>query len=189
MKTVGMSFDNQESVLSMPGVLDFVQYAARYCAMVEPWTTPDWSISTLEECCPLLANIYAAGWRLPVLQDRLFVELEHEVTEQAYNDVRRRIEQFLGENDCFLNAQMEDMKYSDQPISVSTAEIMADIYQALGDFTWVIRQMNPESMYSAVAEIRQSMMTRWGGLLLVALHQIHVLLGDPNFECRGGEQV
>ncbi len=177
-----MALDSESSVLQLPGVLDFVRYSATYCAMVEPWTTPEWSRSTIEECCPLLANIYAAGWALPVLQDDFFRTLEHKVTEETYDAVRQRIEQVLGENDRFLNAQMQDMKYSDQPVSVSTAEIMADLYQALGDFVWVMRGMNPKNMYFAVAEIRQSMMERWGTLLLAGLRQLHDLLNDPLFD-------
>lgn len=173
---------DNKSVLEMQGVLDFVQAAASYCALIEPWTTKEWSRDTIEECRLLLANVYTSGLQLPQLELYPFVMLEHKVTEEEYEAVRSRVEKVLGEFDRFLNAQMEDMKYSDRPVSVSTAEILADVYQALGDFVWLIRTMNERNIYQAVAEVRQSMLDRWGTLLLAALRQLHDLLSDPRFE-------
>lgn len=180
-----------ESTLKMPGVLDFVQVAASYCALVEPHTTPLWTDDTLMECRQLLADIYANGLRIPQLYIDPFAQLPKQVTEEGYEAVRGRLERVLGSGDRFLNAQMEEMKYSDQPVSVSTAEILADIYQALGDFVWAMRLLNESAMYQAVAEVRQSMQERWGSLLLAALRQLHDLANDPDYELQedgGGEE-
>lgn len=166
----------------MPGVLDFVQVAAAYCALIEPASTPTWDRDTVESCRGLLAEVYSKGLALPSLAIDPFAVLERQVKEEDYEAVQNRMTRVLGEHDRFLNAQMEEMKYSDTPVSVSTAEILADIYQALADFIWVVRAMHEQNMYQAVADIRHSMMERWGTLLLAALRQLHDLLNDPDFE-------
>lgn len=179
---VEVVMEKDKSILRMPGVLDFVQSAAAYCALVEPMTTPVWDRDSLESCRRLLAEIYAKGLVLPDLTLDPFVRLEWHVEEEDYVAVQSRLERIFGEHDRFLNAQMEEMKYSDRPVSVSVAEILADIYQALGDFVWIMRSMHEQNMYQAVAEVRYSMMERWGTLLLAALRQLHDLLNDPEFE-------
>lgn len=170
------------SILKQAGVLEFIQYAAAYCALVEPQTTPQWDRSSLIECRRLLAWVYATGITLPELAIDPFVDLERVVTESEYELVKNRLEQYFGENDLFLNAQMEDMKYSDIPISVSTSEILADIYQCLADTIWIFRGQLERNMRQAIAEVRYAMEHEWGTLLLAALRQLHDLHVDPNFE-------
>lgn len=177
-----MTMEKDKSILRMPGVLDFVQVAAAYCALVEPATTPRWDRDTVENCRRLLADIYAFGLALPTLTLDPFTVLERQVREEDYEAVQNRLERILGEHDRFLNAQMEEMKYSDRPVSVSVAEVLADIYQALADFLWIMRSVHEQNMYQAVAEVRYTMMERWGTLLLAALRQLHDLLNDPDFE-------
>lgn len=170
------------SILKQAGVLEFIQYAAAYCALVEPQTTSQWDRSSLIECRRLLAWVYATGITLPELAIDPFVDLESVVTESEYELVKNRLEQYFGENDLFLNAQMEDMKYSDIPISVSTSEILADIYQCLADTIWIFRGQLERNMRQAIAEVRYALEHEWGTLLLAALRQLHDLHVDPNFE-------
>lgn len=184
---MGISDEKGNSILMQSGVLDFIQYAAAYCALVEPQTTPHWDRSSLVECRKLLAWVYATGLSLPELSIDPFVNLERVVTESEYELVRNRIEQFLGENDLFLNAQMEEMKYSDIPVSVSTSEILADIYQSLADTIWIFRGQLERNMRQAIAEVRYALEHEWGTLLLAALRQLHDLHVDPNFEIHEDE--
>lgn len=177
-----VAMEKDKSILKMPGVLDFVQVAAVYCALVEPATTSVWDRDTVEYCRRLLADIYARGIALPNLAMDPYAVLERQVREEDYEAIQNRLERIFGEHDRFLNAQMEEMKYSDRPVSVSMAEVLADIYQALADFVWIMRGAHEQSMYQAVAEVRFTMMERWGTLLLAALRQLHDLLNDPDFE-------
>lgn len=176
------SSDKKASILLQAGVLDFIKYAASYCALVEPQTTPHWDRESLNECRKLLAWIYATGLALPELTIDPFLQLERVVKEEEYDLVRSRIEKTLGEQDLFLNAQMEEMKYSDIPVSVSTSEILADIYQVLADTVWIFRSQIEENMHQAIAEVRYSLEHEWGTLLLAATRQLHDLHIDPYFE-------
>lgn len=177
------SSDGGTGVLGNSGVLDFVAAAARYCALVEPMTTPLWTRESLAECRQVLADIYAEGLRLPTWPMEAFgEEAGRLVTEEEYDLVRQRLVRILGSYDYFLDAEEEAMKYSETPIGVSTAELLADIYQVLGDFVWVMRGGNERAMYQAVAECRYTMEERWGELLLTVLRQLHRLYHDPLFE-------
>lgn len=175
-------------VLGNSGVLDFVVAAARYCALVEPSTTPIWTRETLEECRQVLADLYADALRLPTWPVDAFGETTGGfVTEEAYEAVRQRLVGALGSYDYFLDAEEEAMKYSETPIGVSSAELLADLYQVLGNFTWVMRGGSERAMYQAVAECRYSMEERWGELLLTVLRQLHRLCLDPLFELQSGD--
>ncbi|MDN4754930.1 DUF5063 domain-containing protein [Porphyromonadaceae bacterium W3.11] len=176
------SKDQRSSVIMQPGVLDFIKYAAAYCALVEPQTTPYWSRDTINECRKLLGWVYATGLSLPDLSLDPFLQLERMVKESEYDLVRNRIQHTLGEHDLFLNAQMEEMKYSDVPVSVSTSEILADIYQELADTVWIFRGQIERNMHQAIAEIRYSLEHELGSLLLAATRQLHDLHIDPFFE-------
>lgn len=174
--------DHKSSILLQPVVLDFIKYSAAFCALVEPQTTAEWNRESIIECRSLLAWIYALGLSLPDMDIDPYLQLERMVNESGYNLVRLRIEKELGDRDIFLNAQMEDMKYSERPISVSTSEILADVYQALADTVWIFRSMNERNMYQAIAEVKYTLEHEWGSLLLAAIRQLHDLHIDPTFE-------
>lgn len=170
-----------KSIVYSPEVLRFVQHTIAYCALVEPETTPIWSRETVEKVRHELALVYTMGLELPEMDPLYGGALEQTVTEDDYNNVREHLANIFGEHDGFLDAQMEEMKYSDVPLGQSTSEILADLYQVLADMTWVFRQQVEQYMEQAVAEIRYTMMTEWGSQLLAVLRQIHTLLADPDF--------
>lgn len=174
-----------KSIVYSSEVLRFVQHAMAYCALVEPETTPVWSRDTVERVRRELALVYTSGLMLPEVDPLYGGDLERTVTEDDYNRVRAHVEGVLGEHDGFLDAQQEEMRYSDIPIGRSTSEILADLYQVLADMTWVFRQQVEEYMEQAITETRQSMMTEWGTDLLAVERQIHDLLSNPDFLCDG----
>lgn len=170
-----------KSIVYSSEVLRFVQHAMAYCALVEPETTPVWSRETMEQVRRELALVYTSGLMLPVLEGSYVGTLQRTVTEEDYDHVRAHLEAFFGEHDGFLDAQQEEMKYSDVPLGRSTSEILADLYQLLADMTWVFRQQVEEYMEQAIAETYSSMMTEWGSDLLAVLRQLHDLLSTPDF--------
>lgn len=176
------------SILYSEPVLAFIQYAVKYCALLEPATTPRWERSTIVECQKYLAHIYTQACELPTLPSSPYHVLERLVKEEDYEIVKKRLEEVLGEYDRFLNAQMEEMKYSDLPVSVSSAELLSDIYQVLADTAWAFRSGNEQNMYQAIAEVKYSFVHEWGTLLLAVLRQLHDLLSSPHFHLSGGEE-
>lgn len=76
------------------------------------------------------------------------------VTEDQYEDVRSQLASVLGENDMFLDTQVADMQYSDTPVAVSLAELLADIYQAMADFASTMAQITPDMVPDALSELK-----------------------------------
>lgn len=170
------------NILYRSDVTPFVAAIAGYCALVEPQATPRWTRETLSQCRQRLADIYAMGL---VLQQSDFLpmgELEPYIRQEDYDRVRGRLEQVFGEYDRFLTAQVEEMKYSDVPISVSTSELLADLYQALGDTLWAFRGQNEAQMLLALSDIHDQLRDELGECLLLVLKQLHDLLLHPIFD-------
>lgn len=174
--------NQSNSIAYREEVIRFVAAAASYCALVEPQSTPRWSRQTLDECRCRLAEVYAAGGALRRAEFLPPGDLEQHIRQEDYDAVRSRLEKAFGEYDRFLTTQVEEMKYSEVPVSASTSELLADLYQALGDAVWAFREKNEPQMILALEEIRDQLSHELGGLLLILLKQLHDLLLHPDFE-------
>lgn len=140
-----MGENHPKSILTNREVLEFLNHAAIYCAMIEA-EGKEWDKTELQHCREALAGVYLYACRLPELQIDPFLSLERMVEESMYEGIRERLEGYFGEYDRFLNAQMEGMKYSEAPINVSTSELLADIYQVLADTLWIFRHQIERNM-------------------------------------------
>lgn len=177
-------------LLQNQAVVTFMVSATRYCALVEPESTPSWTMETMRECRVALAGIYYSALSLPSIPTSIqFVndELEHYVTEDSYLRVQQRLERLFGIEDRFLNAQQEEQKYSDLPVSVSLSELMADIYQAVADPLWDIRHNGTTTLVETIGEVVYSFEYEWGPSALIALKQLHDLTINPNFDLLSSE--
>lgn len=170
------------SIVYREDVIPFVAAAAGYCALVEPQSTPGWTRETLAECRARLAEVYAQGIALRRTDFLPPDDPEQHIRQEDYDAVRSRLEKTFGEYDRFLTTQVEEMKYSDVPVSVSTSELLADLYQALGDTVWAFRGKDEPQMILALEEIRDQLQHELGALLLIVLKQLHDLLLHPDFE-------
>ena len=106
---------------------------------------------------------------------------EHYVTEETYEVLRMTLAGILAEKDAYLDVFMEDMKYSDQPITRYISEDLADIYQDIKDFIFVFQLGLNETMHDALAICQENFRLYWGQKLvntLRALHEARYLQGD-----------
>ena len=182
METIesGMRLLQDESVAA------FFAAAARYCALVEPESTPAWTLETMRECRGVLADLYAAALRLPPLSAAVNYgddgDFERIVTEESYRRVRRRLRGFFADEDRFPEAQQEAQKLSERPVSVSVSERMADLYQALADPVWNLRQYGAGILPTLLPTVAYAFEYEWGKSLLTVLKQLHDQIGNPLFE-------
>ena len=181
-----MTSDNSGNVLQNEAVVDFIVAATRYCGLVETDSTPEWTRDTMQECRIVLSKLYYSTLEMPpfhqsVRYDSGF-DMERIVTEEAYEKIRRRLARFFGIEDYFLNAQQEEQKYSDRPVSASVSELMTDLYQTLADPVWNIRRIGPEVIPDILSSLRYNFDYDWGQSLLLILKQLHDLTANPDFE-------
>ena len=98
---------------------------------------------------------------------------EDHVTEDDYEYIRRCVATVMAEGDDYLDAFVEDFKYSEEPVLRTVSEDLADVYQAVRNAVETFREGHEEAMQVAVGEAIDSFETYWGGRLLSALRAIH----------------
>jgi hypothetical protein len=100
---------------------------------------------------------------------------EQFVTEQEYEDIRQAIALQLGSDDTYLEVYMEDMRYSDEPITAFISENIADIYQELKDLACNYQTQNESVMNDALVACLEAFEQHWGQKLLNVLRPLHAL--------------
>jgi hypothetical protein len=104
------------------------------------------------------------------------------VTEDDYERLRERIAEILGSEDTFLEVHMEDMRYSDEPITAFISENIADIYQELKDLACNYQTENESVMNEALIACLDAFEQHWGQKLLNILRPLHALSLNPDYE-------
>lgn len=164
-------------------VLEMLTVANDYCltlSNLESTSTAD-LIDYLQKVCPLLylkcSLIPELEVQNPDANERIFTEEEWET---LFNNLRKKIKND-GEFwiiDLFAN--------HNDPIKVSLAECLTDIYQELKDFLLLYQKNSIDAKENAVFELKASFESRLGFILLDAHRQIHYLKvkgipKDPEF--------
>ena len=95
------------------------------------------------------------------------------VTEEDYNFISEGVRQIMGDDDAYLEVFMQDMQYSDRPITAFLSENIADIYQELKNMAFNYQQENTAVMLEAVNTCIETFYEYWGQKLLNALRALH----------------
>lgn len=162
-------------------VLEFVTVAVEVCKRLENVlsTTRSDFVDAMLKLLPLL---YLKSQIVLRFSNDADIYLEHCVTEDDYNAVRNAVATKLGEYDDYLDVFIEDMKYSDVPISHTVSEDLADIYQELRDFLNVYGQNFDESTAAALGELSESFATRWGQTVVNVMRPLHEAMYNGNLK-------
>ena len=97
------------------------------------------------------------------------------VTEQEYEDLRALLAHKLGSDDAYLEVFVEDMRYSDEPITAFISENIADIYQELKDLACNYQTREESVMNDALVNCVDAFYQHWGQKLLNVLRPLHAL--------------
>ena len=161
-------------------VIEFVTVAAEFCKYMEQAEgvrRPDFVDTTLK----ILPLLYLKATLLPPCEP-IGEEMPEEcVTEETYEVLRMTVAGILAEKDDYLDVFVEDMKYSDQPITRYISEDLADIYQDIKNFIFVFRLGLNETMHDALAICQENFHLYWGQKLvntLRALHEVRYQQGE-----------
>ena len=153
-------------------VIEFVTVSAQTCLLLEQANEQerDELISKLLKLLPLL---YLKARMVSSIQPSDEVESDQFVTEEDYNFVRFSISDLLVSDDAYMEVFVEDMRYSDTPITCFISEGLADIYQQLKDMAASYQTETDELMENAVSVCLQDFHTHWGQILLNVLRALH----------------
>lgn len=173
-----MTSSNDKHIVYAPVTLDFVTISVEFCTYLEKMevkSRKEWA-ETILRILPLL---YVKATLLPsveVLNDEI---AEVFVSEQDYTLILNHVASVLGEEDVYLDVFVEDMKYSDRPVSSFVSEDIADIYQDIRNFVSVYQHGLEEAMVYALNDIAENFRLYWGQKLVNVLRPLHTLVYKP----------
>ena len=162
----------ESQVIFDRNVIEFVTVAAEFCKYMEQaeGTSRPTFVDTTLKILPLL---YLKATLVPTCETMGEDLPEHYVTEETYEVLRMTLAGILGEKDDYLDVFVEDMKYSDQPITRYISEDLADIYQDIKDFIFVFQLGLNETMHDALAICQENFRLYWGQKLVNTLRALH----------------
>ena len=163
-----MENSNTHLVYQQPAI-EFVTVAVQLCIYLEKVAEYERE-DFLDKILSILPLLYLKARLVPKSDLELDGYIEQFVTEQEYEDVRQSIAHILGTDDTYLEVYMEDMRYSDEPITAFISENIADIYQACNYQT-----QNESVMNDALVACLEAFEQHWGQKLLNVLRPLHAL--------------
>lgn len=173
-----MTSSNDNHIVYAPVTLDFVTVGVEFCSFLEKMevkSRTEWA-KTMLRILPLL---YVKASLLPsveVIGDQM---AEVFVKEQDYMLIANQVASVLAEEDVYLDVFVEDMKYSDRPVSSFVSEDIADIYQDIRNFVSVYQHGLEETMVFALNDIAENFRAYWGQKLVNVLRPLHALVYKP----------
>ena len=173
-----------DKIIYDKNVIDFVTVSVEFCAILEgDQNLP--RIEWIDRMLKILPLLYLKASLLPETEISFGVIPEIFVQEEDYTRVELRVSEIMGEEDTYLDVFIEDMKYSDRPISAFISENIADIYQDIRNFISVYQFELTDHMESALEICTNNFKSYWGQKLLNVLRPLHALLSketDATYE-------
>ena len=164
--------EEKSDIVFSRNTVEFVTVAAEFCAYLEQANTRTRKefVDTMLKILPLL---YLKAQMLPNEERINDEDLEDFVSEDSYEIVRMTIFDLLADKDSYLDVFVNDMKYSDTPITKSISEDIADIYQDIKNFVCLFQLGINETMHDAIIECNEHFRQYWGQTLTNTLRALH----------------
>ncbi len=147
-----------------PNELAFIALANEYCHALEHADECESREAFVEQMLKLLPRLYIA---ISDIEDDYYSEafIDSALEEDVYDIVRQRVEQIMAEEDIYLEVFLEDMKYSDTPISASVAENLADLYQEFFNLIHSVQEALTETQHEMLGQCKINFVNYWGQTL------------------------
>ena len=168
-----MTQSNTHYVYQQPAI-EFVTVTVQLCLYLEQLEGQDKS-EFVEKMLCLLPLLYLKARLLPKATEELDGFPERFVSEQEYEDIRQKVAQCMGADDTYLEVFVEDMRYSDEPITAFVSENIADIYQEIKDLACNYQTRDEAVMNDALVNCMEAFEQHWGQKLLNVLRPLHAV--------------
>lgn len=167
-----MSTQEPDNIVYSPAVIDFVTVAVKFCALLENEETVSRE-KWIDNMLKLLPLMYIKASLLPETVEMNEESPETFVKEEDYARVAARVSSIMGEEDVYLDVFVEDMKYSERPISAFVSENIADIYQDVRNFVSIYQYGMTNQMNDALLICSLNFKSYWGQKLTNVLRPLH----------------
>lgn len=170
-----MNKDDTDKNIYDKNVIEFVTVAVEFCAILEKdeqLPRADW----IDKMLKILPLIYIKASMLPTTNS-IFEEAPATfVREEDYTRIESRVAGIMAEEDIYLDVFLDEMKYSDRPVSAFVSENIADIYQDIRNFISVYQYELKDQMGAALFICKENFKTYWGQKLVNVLRPMHALI-------------
>lgn len=173
--------DQLQEIVYSKNTIEFVTVAVQFCEYVENIQN-NTSIDVTDKLTKLLPLLYLKTVLVPSNELEDDIEIATTVTEDDYNYILSKIYNVYGKDDTYLEVFLEDMKYSDTPISASISEDISDIYQDLKNFITIYERGILENMNDALYLCIENFKIYWGQKLVNVLRALHSLQYSTNLD-------
>lgn len=165
---------NQPSSVYQEPAIEFVTVAVQLCLYLEQAAEQEKS-EFIDKMLCLLPLLYIKARLVPKYNEDTEGYLERFVTEFEYDALRQMVAQKFGSDDAYLEVFVEDMRYSDEPITAFISENIADIYQEIKDLSCSYQTHDEQVMQEALSACIDAFEQHWGQKLLNVLRPLHNL--------------
>ncbi|MBR7012236.1 MAG: DUF5063 domain-containing protein [Muribaculaceae bacterium] len=157
-----------------PNELTFIALANEYCHAMEHALEHDSREQFVGKMLKLLPRLYITMMDLE--QDPYTdAYIEPALEEDVYDMVRERVAQLMAEEDIYLEVFVEDMKYSDTPISASVSENLADLYQEFFNLIHSAQEAMTETQHDMLCQCRLNAENYWSQTLCNVLRALNAI--------------
>lgn len=169
-----MASSEKENIVYDKSVIEFVTVAVEACVFLEQNESTSREV-WVDKMLKLLSLLYVKALFLPdteISQEDFSASFVH---EEDYIRIVNVVSSVMGEEDVFLDVFVEDMKYSDTPVSTLVSENIADIYQDIRNFISVYQYGLTDQMNDALYQCKENFRLYWGQKLVNVMRPLHAL--------------
>lgn len=178
-----------KSIVYSTAIVEFVTVAVQYSILIESGRNLTQEELT-DKLSKLLPFLYLKTLLVPEMATIEEEEMpETSVTEENYNYILSELSTIYAGDDTYLEVFVEDMKYSDTPITEKISENLTDIYQDLKNCVTIYERGVTENMNDAVYICLENFKTYWGQKLVNVLRALHTLKFSAHGDNTGNGQL
>jgi hypothetical protein len=166
--------ENNTHYVYQEAAIEFVTVAVQLCLYLEQSAEQE-KDEFIEKMLCMLPLLYLKAKLLPKSVEEMDGYPERFVSETEYEDMRQMVASKLGSDDAYLEVFVEDMRYSDEPITAFISENIADIYQEIKDLACNYQTRDEAVMNDALVSCMDGFEQHWGQKLLNVLRALHAL--------------
>lgn len=157
-----------------PNELAFIALANEYCQAVENALEYESREGFVSNMLKLLPRLYIT---MSDLEQDPFSDayIEPALDEDVYDLVRGRVSAIMADEDIYLEVFVEDMKYSDTPISASVSENLADLYQEFFNLIHSIQDALTETQHEMLCQCKINAENYWSQTLCNVLRALNTV--------------
>ena len=155
-----------------PNELAFIALVNEYCHTVERALEYESRDQFVGNLLKLLPRIYIT---ISDIEQDPFIDayIDAALEEDVYDIVSQRIAQIMAEDDAYLEVFVEDMKYSDTPITATISENLADLYQEFFNLIHSIEDALTETQHEMLCQCKMNFINYWGQTLCNVLRALN----------------